>query len=115
MGPKPKTASLASTVTQRPTMTQILIILFELSSESAELNVPFDLIQSFSVPWRDASKNVWGFMGWIHEYGEEAILIIPFPQLASLPGALQGPLAAPFHSIHGCDGGNVLCSVVQKP
>lgn len=54
-------------------------------------------------------------MGWTHEYGEEAILIIPFPQLASLPEALQGPLAAPFHSIHGCDGGNVLCSVVQKP
>lgn len=46
---------------------------------------------------------------------EKRPLIIPFPQLASLPGALQGPLATPFHSIHGCDGGNVLCSVVQKP
>lgn len=30
-------------------MTQILIILSEFSSESAELNVAFDFIQSFSV------------------------------------------------------------------
>lgn len=46
---------------------------------------------------------------------EKRPLIILFPQLASLPGTLQGPLAAPFHSIHGCDGGSVLCSVVQQP
>lgn len=60
-------------MTQKPMMTQIIIILFELSSESAELKVAFGFIQPFSVPWRDVSIYVWGFMGWTHEYGEEDI------------------------------------------
>lgn len=76
-------------------MTQILMILFELSTESAELNVAFDFIQSFSAFWRDASKYVWGFMGWTHEYGEEAINH-SFPTASKPSWDSSRPLSSPF-------------------
>lgn len=53
-------------------MTQTFVILFGLSSESAELSVAFDSIQPFPVPWRDAMYG--DLLGPTHEYGPT-----PFP------------------------------------